>query len=197
MGQLSGAKFFSKLDANSGFWQIDLSEESRKLTCFITPYGRYVFNRLPFGLSSSSEYFQKRMSQILKRLPGVLCQRDNILIFGTTEQENDERLNVVLKELQTAQLTLNAEKCEIKKRTMKFVGYIIASKGVQLIFRNSQRCRIRNHQRASVAYILRVIDQLGKFTPNLADYTKPLRDLLSQKKSVLLGTSAAKSIRSG
>ena len=72
LGQLSGAKFFSKLDANSGFWQIELSEESRKLTCFITPYGRYVFNRLPFGLSSSGEYFQKRMSQIIEGLPGVL-----------------------------------------------------------------------------------------------------------------------------
>ena len=71
------------------------------------------------------------MSQILEGLPGVLCQTDDILIYGTTEQEHDERLNVVLKKLQTAQLTLNAEKCEFKKRTIKFVGYIIGSNGVQ------------------------------------------------------------------
>ena len=77
LGQLSGAKFFSKLDANSGFWQIELSEESRKLTCFITPYGRYVFNRHPFGLSSSSEYFQKHMSQILEGLL-VFCAKQTI-----------------------------------------------------------------------------------------------------------------------
>ena len=59
LGLLSGAKYFSKLDANSGFWQIKLSDQSKLLTTFITSFGRYAFNRLPMGLSSSSEYFQK------------------------------------------------------------------------------------------------------------------------------------------
>ena len=52
LAQLSGAKVFSKLDANSGFWQIPLTEESRLLTTFITPFGRYCFNKLPFGIST-------------------------------------------------------------------------------------------------------------------------------------------------
>ena len=59
LNQLAGAKLFSKLDANSGFWQILLPPASRLLTTFITPSWRYCFNKLPFGISSAPEHFQK------------------------------------------------------------------------------------------------------------------------------------------
>lgn len=71
LAQLMGAKAFSKLDANSGFWQIPLSERSQLLTMFITPMGRYCFNKLPFGISSAPEHFQKRMSRILSGPDGA------------------------------------------------------------------------------------------------------------------------------
>ena len=71
LAQLSGAKIFSKLDANSGFWQIPLSRRSRLLTTFITPTGRYCFNKLPFGISSAPEHFQRRMSEILSGLEKI------------------------------------------------------------------------------------------------------------------------------
>ena len=75
LGLLSGAKYFSKLDANSGFWQIKLSDQSKLLITFITPFGRYAFNKLLMGLSSSSEYFQKRMYQIVEGLEGVFVRQ--------------------------------------------------------------------------------------------------------------------------
>ena len=49
LGKLAGAKYFTKLDANSGFWQIKLTEGSKPLTTFITPWGRYCFNVLPYA----------------------------------------------------------------------------------------------------------------------------------------------------
>lgn len=82
LAQLSEAKVFSKLDANSGFWQIPLSQSSRPLTTFITPYGRYWFNKMPFGISSAPKHFQKRMNYILTGLNGVLCLMDDVLIFA-------------------------------------------------------------------------------------------------------------------
>ena len=53
--KLSGATMFTSLDAASGFWQIPLHPESTKLTTFITPFGRYAFKRLPFGITSAPE----------------------------------------------------------------------------------------------------------------------------------------------
>ena len=74
LGQLSDARIFSKLDANSGFWQVPLADESALLTTFITPFGRFCFKRLPFGISSAPEHFQRRMSAILEGIDGVLCK---------------------------------------------------------------------------------------------------------------------------
>lgn len=84
LGQLKGAKVFSELDTDSGFWQIPLSQNSAFLTTFITPFGKFCFNRLCFGISSAPEHFQKRMSQMLEGLEGVLCHMDDILVFGAS-----------------------------------------------------------------------------------------------------------------
>ena len=59
LGSLTEGSVFSKLDANSGFHQIVLSPESAKLTTFIMPFGRYMFKRLPFGISSAPEYSRR------------------------------------------------------------------------------------------------------------------------------------------
>ena len=97
LAQLTGATVFSKPDANSGFWQISLADSSQLLTTFITPLGCYCFNKLPFGISSAPEFFQKWMDQILDGLDGVLCQMDDVLVFGSNSQEHDFRLHAVLK----------------------------------------------------------------------------------------------------
>lgn len=107
LAQLAGAKVFSKLDANSGFWQIPLSAESALLTTFMTPFGRFCFNRLPFGISSASEHFQRRMSELLEGLEGVAGSVDDFLIHGKTQEEHDQRLHQVLLRLQKAGLKRN------------------------------------------------------------------------------------------
>ena len=96
LGQLIGAHngctssdMFSKLDAHNGFWVVPLAEKSRLFTTFITLFGRYCYNKLPFGILSAPEYFQRRMHSVLEVLPGVLCIMDDILIFGTTRQEHN------------------------------------------------------------------------------------------------------------
>lgn len=94
LGSLTEGSVFSKLDANSRFHQIVLNPESAKLTTFITtfitPFSRYMFKRLPFGLSSAPEYFQKRMDKELSGIEGVKCRMDDILIIGRNQAEHDK-----------------------------------------------------------------------------------------------------------
>ena len=133
LAQLAGATTFSKIDANSGFWQIPLEVESRLLTTFVTPHGRYCFNKLPFGIASAPELFQRRMSKILSGLPGVLCHMDDVLIFGSRQTEHDGRLTSVLQRLQAAGATLNKTKCEFGVHTVKLRGHIIDGKVLERI----------------------------------------------------------------
>ena len=81
LAKLQIAKIFTKLDSNSGFWQAPLTKESAVLTTFITPFGRYHFNRLPFGISSVPEYFQNETTGILNGLPGQVCHMDDIFVW--------------------------------------------------------------------------------------------------------------------
>ena len=92
LAQVTGANVFSKLDVNSGFWQIPQAKESCPLTTFITPFGRYCFNKLPFRISSAPELFQHRMNMIRGGLEGVLCHMDDMLVYGANQAEHDARL---------------------------------------------------------------------------------------------------------
>ncbi len=180
LGQLAGAKYFSKLDANSGFYQVPLAKESALLTTFITPYGRYCFNRLPFGISSAPEVFQKQMSQILEGTPGVACQIDDVLVSGRTSEEHDARLKVVLDKIRNAGVTLNGDKCMFRQTCIKFLGFIIDESGVKAD--PEKIAAITNMKEptsvAEVRRFLGMVNFLSKFSPSLAEQSKPIRDLL-------------------
>ena len=108
LAQLAGAKFFIKLDANSGFWQIPLDPASSLLTTFITPFGHYCLHCLPFGISSTPQHFQQQMFEALAGFTGVVCTLDDILIHGTTQNKHDERLGKVLQCLKELGMTMNS-----------------------------------------------------------------------------------------
>lgn len=183
IGSLAGAKVFSKLDANRGFWQFPLSPESARCTTFITPFGRFYFNRLSFGIASAPEHFQRRMSMIIDGLQGVVCHMDDVHVWGRDQQEHDIRLHTVLCKLQDAGLTLNREKCELSRSEVKFLGHSLSAEGVQpdpdKVKAVMSLKELSNT--GEVNFFLGMLNALGKYIPGLAEKDKPLRDLLSKK----------------
>ena len=185
LAQLSGATIFTRLDANSGFWQIPLSPESRLLTTFVTPFGRYCFNKLPFGISSAPEHFQQRMSRILSGLAGVVCQMDDVLIFGCNRAEHDARLEAVLTRIKAAGITLNRDKCAFGQEKLQFLGHVIDRNGISADpSKVTAIAKMKSPENIlELRRFLGMVNQLGKFIPNLATITQPLRELLSKKSS--------------
>ena len=178
LAQIAGAKFFSKLDCNSGFWQIPLSKDSALLTTFITPFGRYYFNRLPFGIMLAPEHFQRRTSTLLGDLEGHVGLIDNTLIYVKTKEEHNARLYAVLERLLGSGLTLNREKCKFSMNRVKFLGQILTASGVESDPEKvSAIHQIKITNVGDVRRFLGMANQLSKFVPNLAN---PLRDLLSK-----------------
>ena len=89
VSRMPKAKYFSVLDASSGFWQIRLDRSSSKLCTFNTPFGRYMFKRLPFGIKSAPEVFQVTMSRIVDDIEGTAVVVDDLLVWGENEDEHN------------------------------------------------------------------------------------------------------------
>ena len=169
--------------SNSGFWQEKLAENSQLLTTFLTPFGRYCFQRHPFGLNSAPERFQKRILNELEGLEGVICIMDDILVHGKTQKEHDERLEAVLTRLIRARITLNPEKGEFSRKQLKFAGHSLSA---QVIGPHPDKTEAiekmeRPQNVAELRRFLGMINHQQKFIENLSEKTMPLRDLLSSK----------------
>ena len=175
---------FSKLNANSGFGQIPLSPASHLQTTFITPFRRFCFNKLPLGISSAPKlkHLQKRMSRILTGLDGVVCQMDDVMVFRKNKAQHNARLLAILKHIEKSWATLNAQKCEFNKASIKFLGHIIDQMGIQTDPDKTKA--IREMRTPTTIPELRrfmgMVNQLGKFTLHLAHLTQPLRGLPSK-----------------
>lgn len=183
MAQFAGAKWFSKLDASSGFWQMKLEEESSKLCTFNTPEGRYRFLRLPYGILSAPEVYHKRIHMIFQHIPGVETMMDDVIVWGSSREEHDERLRQVLDLTRQVNLKLNKEKCLFGVKSLTFVGDVISEAGISPDPRKTSA--IENMERPKskedVKRFLGMVTYLAKFIPQLSTKSAPLRCLLEKK----------------
>ena len=180
--KLANSLVFSSLDTSSGFFQIPLEESSSALTTFITPFGRFRFKRIPMGITSSPEIFQKKMSELLAGHEGCDVIMDDILIYGKDEEEHDARLEKVLKTIQASGLRLNKEKCHIKKKQLIYFGHLVGADGIQP---NPEKVEAIQKMPApenvaEVRTLVGMINYLGRFVPSLPSTMKPILDFLKE-----------------
>lgn len=156
-----------------------ISERSREITTFITRKGLFRYTRLMFGISCAPELFQKQMEQILSGCDGCLNFIDDIIIFG-----QDDRLTRALKAPEENGVKLNEEKCVYGVREVKFLGHTLSEAGIAADSDKLEAIRNFREPCASeeVRSFLGLVNYVGKFIPNLATVTEPLRTLMKQKQ---------------
>lgn len=129
---LSGSQWFSVLDLRSGYYQIPLSEADKEKTAFICPVGFYQFERMPQGISGAPATFQRVMEKTIgdMNLLEVLVYLDDIIVFGRTLEEHEERLLKVLDRLKDEGLKLSLDKCQFCRTSVTYLGHVISRDGV-------------------------------------------------------------------
>ena len=129
---LGGATIFSSLDLASGYYQISMAEDDKAKTAFISPFGLFEFNRLPFGLSNAPATCQRLMQSALHehifRL--MLVYLDDILVYSDTFDKHLENLQIVFNRLREMGVRLNPNKCKIARPEVQFLGHRISAEGI-------------------------------------------------------------------
>lgn len=189
--ELSKAKVFSTVDFKSGYWHCILDQESSLLTTFSTPHGRYRWCRLPFGLTVSSEIFQKRVDQVLDRLDGVLDITDDIMIYGvgTTEKEanedHDRKLLNLLNRCKEYGVALNPDKVKLRREEVTYMGHVFSNKGLKIdpekVVAVQEMPRPTDVE--AVQRLNGFVNYLAKFLPRVADCMEPIRKLTRKDAS--------------
>ena len=128
--RLSGTTGFTSLDACSGYWQLQVDDESSKLLTFNTPWGRYRFTRLPFGISPAPEIYQREMDRLFEGVP-VQIIVDYFLIHGEDQRDTDQKLRAVLDKSREVGLKFNPHKVKLRVPEVNYVGHIFSSEGLK------------------------------------------------------------------
>ena len=178
--EFTGKTVFSTLDLKDGYWQIQLDEESSQLCTFSSPFGRYRFTRMPFGIRSASEVFQKKNEAAFSGIPGVHIVADDIIIAADSIQEHDKILTQVLERAKERNIVFNLEKLQLRVNKVKYLGTIVTPDGTK-----PDPSKVKAivemdppQDKAGIRRLLGMLNFLAAHIPNMSDITGPLRCLL-------------------
>ena len=184
LDSLQGSQWFSSLDLKSGYWQVEMDEESKPLTAFtVGPLGFYECERMPFGLTNAPATFQRLMENCLGDLNLHWCiiYLDDIVIFSKDPVSHLERLEAVFRKLEEAGLKLKPSKCELFRRRLAYLGHVISAEGVATD--ESKIEAIKNWPTpitvTNVRSFLGFTGYYRRFIPKYVQVARPLHELTS------------------
>src|SRR5579875_2114930 len=182
--RLANAKFMSTLDAEKGYWQIEMDPRSRQYTAFCTERGLFEYNCMPFGLKNAPATFQRMMGELLRGLEGfTLVYQDDVLVFSKTFEEHLGHIVSVLERFRQAGLTIKGAKCQFGQSQIKFLGHIVSENGLGM--RPEKVATIKAFPlpktRKQLRSFLGAIGWYRHFIEKFADIAAPLNALTSAK----------------
>ena len=180
ISMFAGAKVFTIVDMDKGYWQVVLHPESRKLTCMAFDIGRYQFKRLPMGSKVASDIFQRMLDSVYIGLPGVTGIADDMVILGRNEEEHDRNLILFLETTRKNGLVLNKKKLQFKKEEVSFFGHRWNSTGISPDPKKTESILKMQFppDKETMHSFLGLVNFLNRYTPKLAELCSPLRKLI-------------------
>lgn len=177
--RFAGKKVFTILDMKHGYWHVPLDEESRLLTTFSTPFGRYSFNRLPFGVNSAAEVFEKRVEEVFGDL-NVAIYFDDLIVAGKDQDEHDANLRKLLTRARENNVRFNRDKVQLNQNEVTYLGHIVSAEGLKP---DPEKVKAITEMpdpadKLGVQRLLGSLNYLRGFIPNISQVTQPLRMLL-------------------
>ena len=182
--KLKGAKVFSTIDLRSRYHHIALGKSSRAKTAFVTPFGKYQFLMVSFGLAQAPAYFQLLMNKVLKGLNFAMTYLDDIIIFSENKLQHLEHLEVVFSQLREAGLKMKRSKCDFFKSEIHYLGHLISPEGISPL---PNKLDYIKHMPApkdtkEIKQFLGLNSYYRKFVPRFADISRPLTTLTKKDK---------------
>ena len=174
--KLKGAKFFSTIDLQSGYYHIALGKDSREKTAFVMPFGNYKFLQVPFGLAQAPAFFQHLMNKVLDNCPFAMTYLDDIIIFSDTEEEHLAHIQEIFKRLEAADLKMKRSKCDFFKKHIHYLGHLISVDGIRpLKDKLDTICDMpAPHNSEEVKQFLGLVGYYRKFVLRFTDLSRPL-----------------------
>jgi len=195
--KIAGGKYFTSLDMSQAYQQLPLHEASKKLVTINTHKGLFIYNRLPFGVSSAPGIFQRTMENLLQGIPLVLIYLDDILVAGETPEEHCHTLSEVLSRLSKAGLRLHKDKCTFMTTSVQYLGYKIDAQGI-----HPTQAKVKAIKEACTPRIvtelkayLGILTYYSKFLPNLSTMLAPLYALFQKDQAWLWQAAQAEAFQ--
>ncbi|KAK3732304.1 hypothetical protein QZH41_007808 [Actinostola sp. cb2023] len=137
---------------------------------------------MPFGIHSAQEVFHKRLHELFQDLSGVETDIDDILVWGRTREEHDERLEKTLQRARESNLKLNPDKCKIRRSEVLYIGHVLTTDGVKPDVSKLEAITSMPtpEDKHGIQRLLGMVNYVAKFLPNISEVTSPLRELLKK-----------------
>ncbi|UYV80674.1 K02A2.6-like, partial [Cordylochernes scorpioides] len=184
LDRLARAKYFSTADVSSAYWQVPIHPDSRPLLAFATIDGLYQPTRLPFGLKTSPQIYERAINQVLQGhgLDCVAHYFDDFVIYSETLEEHQEHLRKFFAFCDAENLQLNLTKCEFFRQTIEFLGYTITAGTTTPLIRNTDVIHAipPPNNRKTLQSFLGAVNVYNKFIPDYARLRTPLNNLLKK-----------------
>ena len=124
--RVGSSKIISKIDLAKGFYQVEVEPLSQEKTAFVSPYGKFEFQRMPFGLKNAPAMFQRLMEVVLGDCYNYSAPYiDDIIVYSENAEEHVQHLRCVLEALRQHGLTIKEAKCEWGRVKLEYLGHVI------------------------------------------------------------------------